>query len=218
MDEAKAGRLYPFDEGDTDAIVIRCADPRFRRAFDAFVADLGIRHPATIAVTGSIKSFALQAYIPKEWHALRKQLELIATRHAHVTRVVLLTHDDCQSYKASAHLMGDLPLSWNGSGTTWQPWGASFAKSTCPGPASSSTTPASSRAAANGPSPSIASADRPRLPARSPDHGAAAQGRHRVSVPPGAGERSPRRIERHRRSTAGAQRPAPLATALAQAC
>jgi hypothetical protein len=111
VDEAKAGRLYPFDEGDTDAIVIRCADPRFRRAFDAFdafVADLGIRHPATIAVTGSIKSFALQAYIPKEWHALRKQLELIATRHAHVTRVVLLTHDDCQSYKASAHLMGGL--------------------------------------------------------------------------------------------------------------
>jgi hypothetical protein len=104
----EAGRLYPFDEGDTDGIVIRCADPRFRRAFDAFVTDLGIRHPATIAVTGSIKSFALQAYIPKEWHALRKQLELIATRHAHVTRVVLLTHDDCQSYKASAHLMGGL--------------------------------------------------------------------------------------------------------------
>ena len=102
------GRVYPFDEGETDAIVIRCADPRFRRAFDAFVTDLGIEHPATIAVTGSIKSFALQAFIPKEWHALRKQLELIATRHAHVTRVVLLTHDDCQSYKASAHLMGGL--------------------------------------------------------------------------------------------------------------
>jgi hypothetical protein len=100
--------VYPFDEGKTDAIVVRCADPRFRRAFDAFVEDLGIRHPATIAVTGSIKSFGLQAYIPKEWHALNKQLELIATRHAHVGRVVLITHEDCQSYKASAHLMGGM--------------------------------------------------------------------------------------------------------------
>lgn len=100
--------VYPFDEGPTDAIVVRCADPRFRRAFDAFVVDLGITHPATIAVTGSIKSFGLQAYIPKEWHALNKQLELIATRHDHVERVVLITHEDCQSYRASAHLLGGL--------------------------------------------------------------------------------------------------------------
>lgn len=100
--------VYPFNDEETDAIVIRCADPRFRRAFDAFVTDLGIRNPATIAVTGSVKSFGLQAYIPKEWHALKKQLELIATRHAHVGRVVLITHEDCQSYKASAHLLGGL--------------------------------------------------------------------------------------------------------------
>jgi hypothetical protein len=100
--------VYPFDDEKTDGIVVRCADPRFRRAFDAFVADLGIRNPATIAVTGSIKSFGLQAYVPKEWHALNKQLELIATRHAHVARVVLMTHEDCQSYKASAHLMGGI--------------------------------------------------------------------------------------------------------------
>ena len=108
---APAGPLatvYPFDEGLTDAIVVRCADPRFRRAFDAFVSDLGIEHPATIAVTGSIKSFGLQAYVPKEWHALNKQLELIATRHDHVERVVLITHEDCQSYRASAHLLGGL--------------------------------------------------------------------------------------------------------------
>lgn len=39
---------------------------------------------------------------------MRKQLELIATRHGHVGRVVLLTHEDCQSYKASAHLLGGL--------------------------------------------------------------------------------------------------------------
>lgn len=44
--------VYPVCDEETDAIVIRCADPRFRRAFDDFVADLGIRSPATIAVTG----------------------------------------------------------------------------------------------------------------------------------------------------------------------
>ena len=100
--------VYPLCEEETDGIVIRCADPRFRQAFDDFIRDLGIRNPATIAVTGSIKSFGLQAYIPKEWHALRKQLELIATRHGHVGRVILLTHEDCQSYRASAHLLGGL--------------------------------------------------------------------------------------------------------------
>ncbi len=101
-------KVYPFNEGDTDAIVIRCADPRFRAACEQFVSDLGIGHPATIAVTGSIKSFGLQAYVPKEWHALKKQLELITTRHSHVERVVLITHEDCQSYQASAHLLGGL--------------------------------------------------------------------------------------------------------------
>ena len=141
--------VYALCEEETDAIVIRCADPRFRRAFDDFVSDLGIRNPATIAVTGSIKSFGLQAYIPKEWHALRKQLELIATRHTHVGRVVLLTHEDCQSYKASATSSAASPRSWPSSAHTCWAWPITSARSTCRTPRSSPTTPGSWRGASS---------------------------------------------------------------------
>lgn len=93
--------VYPFEDGETDALVIRCADPRFRDAFIKFEEDIGVFNPAVIAITGSVKAFGLQLVIPKEWHGLRKQLELITSRHAHVPRVILFTHEDCRSYAQS---------------------------------------------------------------------------------------------------------------------
>lgn len=99
-------KIYPFHEEPTDALVVCCADPRFLDAIDKFLEDEGIHNPAIIAVPGSIKSFGLQAFIPKQWHTLKHQLELMATRNAHVPRVVLITHEDCKSYAASAEWLG----------------------------------------------------------------------------------------------------------------
>jgi len=101
-------RVYPLHEEPTDGLVVCCADPRFLDANDQFLADIGILHPAIIAVPGSIKSFGLQAFIPKQWHTLKHQLELMARRNAHVPRVVLITHEDCKSYAASADWLGGL--------------------------------------------------------------------------------------------------------------
>ena len=105
---AVQSRIYPLHEEPTDALVVCCADPRFLDAIDKFLEDQGIKNPAIIAVPGSIKSFGLQAFIPKQWHTLRHQLELMTTRNAHVPRVVLITHEDCKSYAASAEWLGGL--------------------------------------------------------------------------------------------------------------
>lgn len=101
-----SSKVYPLHEEPTDGLVVCCADPRFLEANDQFLADIGILHPAIIAVPGSIKSFGLQAFIPKQWHTLQHQLELMAKRNAHVPRVVLITHEDCRSYAASAEWLG----------------------------------------------------------------------------------------------------------------
>lgn len=101
-----SSKVYPLHEEPTDGLVVCCADPRFLDANDLFLADIGILHPAIIAVPGSIKSFGLQAFIPKQWHTLQHQLELMAKRNAHVPRVVLITHEDCRSYAATAEWLG----------------------------------------------------------------------------------------------------------------
>jgi len=95
-------RIYELHEEPTDALVVGCADPRFLEAIDQFLEGIGVHNPAMILVPGSVKSVGLQAFIPKQWHTLKHQLELMATRNAHVPRVILFTHDECRSYSASA--------------------------------------------------------------------------------------------------------------------
>lgn len=98
-------RIYELHEEPTDALVVGCADPRFLEAIDQFLEGIGVLNPAMILVPGSVKSVGLQAFIPKQWHTLNKQLELMATRNAHVPRVILFTHEECRSYSASlSHL------------------------------------------------------------------------------------------------------------------
>jgi hypothetical protein len=105
---ASSSKIYPLHEEPTDALVVCCADPRFLEAIDDFLEDQGVSNPAIIAVPGSVKSIGLQAFIPKQWHTLKHQIELMATRNAHVPRVVLITHEDCKSYAASAAWLGGL--------------------------------------------------------------------------------------------------------------
>ena len=105
---------YPLQVGAPDAIVIQCADPRFRRAFANFLQDLGIENPAVIAIAGSVKAFGLSAYLPKDWYALKKQIELMAKHNQQTPRVILFTHEDCKGYEASGgflkRLLKKLPI------------------------------------------------------------------------------------------------------------
>ena len=107
--ERTSARLYPLrDEGPSDALVIHCADPRFQQAFAEFIKEeLGIERPSRISVPGSTSSFAVQGFLPKNWHALRKQIELMAEHNAY-PRVVIIDHEDCKGYAAVAQYLGRL--------------------------------------------------------------------------------------------------------------
>lgn len=89
---------YELVEGTSDALVLHCSDPRFQKAFHDFLHDeLKLRMPAVIAIPGSSSSVGVQAFLPKNWYALRNQIELMAT-HNSFPRVVLINHDDCKGY------------------------------------------------------------------------------------------------------------------------
>lgn len=100
--------LYPLKEGTSDALVVHCSDPRFQDAFHDFIRDeLGIARPAVIVLPGSIASFGVQGFLPKRWHALRNQIELMA-EHNDFPRVILINHDDCKGYADVAKFFGGL--------------------------------------------------------------------------------------------------------------
>ena len=101
-------KVYPFHGEQTDAIVLGCADSRFLHAIDLFLADIGVLNPAKILVPGSVKAISLNVAFVKDWNVLRRQIELISSRNAHVPRVILFAHEDCRSYEHSAHLFGGL--------------------------------------------------------------------------------------------------------------
>lgn len=90
--------LYPLKEGASDGLIIHCSDPRFQDAFHDFIREeLGLERPAVIVLPGSTASFGVQAFLPKRWHALRNQIELMA-EHNDFPRVILINHDDCKGY------------------------------------------------------------------------------------------------------------------------
>ena len=99
---------HPFLEGDPDALVIHCADPRFQRAFRSFLEEeLNIRMPMVIALPGVTSHFGMQMMFPKNWYAMRSHLKTMIDRH-NVARVVLINHDDCKGYSKIADKLGGL--------------------------------------------------------------------------------------------------------------
>lgn len=106
--ETRTAELYPLREGDSDALVIHCSDPRFQDAFHGFTRrGLGLEQPAVIVLPGSTASFGVQAFLPKRWHALRNQIELM-TEHNDFPRVIIINHDDCRGYTDVAKFIGGL--------------------------------------------------------------------------------------------------------------
>jgi hypothetical protein len=105
---ATSERIYPLIEEPTDAIVVCCADNRFLGAIHDFLRDIGITNPVMVAVPGSVKAVSGFSGFIKDWHTLKGQLELLATRNKHVPRVVLFTHEECKSYAHSARIFGGI--------------------------------------------------------------------------------------------------------------
>lgn len=94
--------LYPLNEGESDGLVIHCSDPRFQDAFHGFIRqELKLERPAVIVLPGSTASFAVQGFLPKPWHTLKNQIELMA-EHNKFPRVIIINHDDCKGYAHAA--------------------------------------------------------------------------------------------------------------------
>lgn len=94
--------LYPLNEGESDGFVFHCSDPRFQEAFYEFPRkELGLKRPALIAIPGCTASFGTRGFVPKQWHTLKNQIELMA-EHNKFPRVVIINHDDCKGYAYAA--------------------------------------------------------------------------------------------------------------------
>lgn len=106
--EEESVRLYYLQEGNPDALVLHCSDPRFQGAFHNFLEqELNVKMPAKIVIPGSVSSFGVQTFLPKGWHAMRKQIELMAA-HSKFPRVILINHDDCKGYAKIAQFIGGM--------------------------------------------------------------------------------------------------------------
>lgn len=98
---------YRLNEGEPEALVIHCADPRFQEAFRSFLSgELNINLPMVIALPGVTSHFGMQALLPKNWNAMKSYIRTMTERHQ-VARVVLINHDDCKGYaKIAVHFGG----------------------------------------------------------------------------------------------------------------
>lgn len=104
----KSSDLYPLREGNSDGLILCCSDPRFQDAFYEFPRkELGLVRPAPIVIPGCTASFGVQGLMPKRWHALRNQIELLA-EYNDFPRVILINHDDCKGYASLARFFGGL--------------------------------------------------------------------------------------------------------------
>jgi hypothetical protein len=100
MTADSAGNIrYPLiDAANADTLVIHCADPRFRAAFQEFIhQQLEIENPILIVIPGGIHDLVATGREDAAQH-LGDQLEFML-RITKAQRVVLIDHDDCQWYK-----------------------------------------------------------------------------------------------------------------------
>lgn len=89
------------------ALVIHCADVRFRKAFRNFIEGkteagcLGLREEdyVNLIIPGGIASLADILALPKQFKVTKEQIEFLLEHFPSITTVVLINHEDCAAYK-----------------------------------------------------------------------------------------------------------------------
>ena len=89
----------PWPQPNADTLVVQCSDHRFQAQFDDFVWNgLGLQSCDRLVVPGGPAFLMATAVLPKfEW-AGRRWLKFLVKNH-HITRLILLAHDDCGWYR-----------------------------------------------------------------------------------------------------------------------
>lgn len=106
-------KLYKLFEGEPEAIVIHCADPRFQDAFSNFLSDKLALKPGSyvpIVISGAIASLTEPLSFPKEFKVLNDILMLFIDRYPSIKLVVMINHEDCRKYEQLKEKMGSLFL------------------------------------------------------------------------------------------------------------
>ena len=87
---------------DAQSIVLHCGDPRFQKAFRAFLKDRfgyddGDYIP--IIVSGSIGTLAEGVSFVKEAKAIKDNISIYIDRFKSIKHIILINHEDCGKYK-----------------------------------------------------------------------------------------------------------------------
>lgn len=88
------------------ALVIHCADVRFRKAFRDFLEGdaencLGFTEEqyVSLVIPGGVSSLSEAMALPKQFKATREQIKFLLNRFKTIDQVIVINHEDCSAYK-----------------------------------------------------------------------------------------------------------------------
>ena len=96
--ELASERSFALNRKKSETLVIYCADPRFRSAFQEFIRiELGIGHHTLLSLAGGAGPFVL--FKPESLQAsqMAEQLRIFIMNNE-IKEVVVLNHSDCKWY------------------------------------------------------------------------------------------------------------------------
>ena len=106
--ESASEESYGINKEASETLVIYCADPRFRLAFQDFVrTGLGISHHTLLSLAGGVGPFVLFGPESPQAAQMVEQLRIFIP-NAGIRKVVVLNHTDCKWY---SKLMPDYDVS-----------------------------------------------------------------------------------------------------------
>ncbi len=96
------------------ALVVHCADVRFRRAFRNFIEGdtetgcLGFKEEeyVSLVIPGGVSSLSEVLTLPKQFKVAKEQIESITDHFPTITHVVLINHEDCAPYETLRSKIG----------------------------------------------------------------------------------------------------------------
>jgi len=96
--ELASQKTFALEGTDSETLVIYCADPRFRTAFQDFIRkDLGINQHTLLSVAGGAGPFVLFEPKVAEASQLIDQLRIFVLNNV-IKKVIVLSHTDCKWY------------------------------------------------------------------------------------------------------------------------
>lgn len=95
--ESASEGLFDLESKKPEALVIHCADPRFRSAFQEFInSELGVNHHTLLSLAGGVGPFVLESK-SVQTAQLMDQLRLLTGNNG-IKKLIVMNHTDCKWY------------------------------------------------------------------------------------------------------------------------